>query len=700
MTSSNPDVFGWVNQIVSNSQVLDAPRAVLLLRVCQAARVFQPDKFDGYWQQLQKLASKLPGTEYPKEYQTLLREVNTQKGSIAAPQEKTSAKPGKFAQEIIDLVNAAMQQASTNPDEAKRMLRSAEETLKKRFWPFGKEPAKQAVVEAWSELDRDETIKHLGQVPAVHQHYLLDKLNRQSPLTVEEWEQTARLLHNDTLCKQMALDILSRDKPILTLPPRIAHQIVNTQMEEYFKLVVADESSSKDAREKIWQGLLKLALTYLDNEPVHAEGLLERMYTITSTSVTFGEKWPLRMSMMANVLLVWSEFIPLREKALAYLHKEAPTHWHDFSLAYWLACLPATDEEVDPAWNQVLSLCKDAPLSQAWFLTTLLRRGKEDAAFRLARLSPNADALLKRLRRGLLLMGSARAAELIQKEDMAEDPLGLFLLLPGVDERVAYLREQTANGTKPLPAKLWSAPNIMEFLQTSSTDPSQGGMLVLYTRTEKPENMFKEYLRMHAFGQYNYEDFDPNLLAVLVAWDDAYPEEFKQETELMWKAMKPESWMYRLDLVRNAVFTRCQTAMAARPDMLNRLFVSWVKQTLVDKQYQETVGNTTYTFSLRDIVPFLYMVLAAQKVARYSSKRCDDILTIAIRDYTASDDLMTAAGEMYASDKDPQGVHPPSILKNKAQMQAWQLGAIQAIWRRLLPVMLEAALTPKEEPTV
>ena len=310
-------------------------------------------------------------------------------------------------------------------------------------------------------------------------------------------------------------------------------------MEEYFKLVVADESSSKDAREKIWQGLLKLALTYLDNAPVHAEGLLERMYTITCTSITFGEKWPLRMSMMANVLLVWSEFIPLREKALAYLHKEAPAHWHDFSLAYWLACLPATDEEVDPAWNQVLSMCKDAPLSQAWFLTTLLRRGKEDAAFRLARLSPYADALLKRLRRGLLLMGSARAAELIQKEDMAEDPLGSFLLLPSIDERVAYLREQTANGTKPLPAKLWSAPNIMEFLQTSSTDPSQGGMLVLYTRTEKPENMFKEYLRMHAFGQYNYEDFDPNLLAVLVAWDDAYPEEFKQETELMWKAMKP-----------------------------------------------------------------------------------------------------------------------------------------------------------------
>ena len=163
MTSSKPDVFGWVNQIVGDSQVLDGPRAVLLLRVCQATRVFQPDKFDGYWQQLQKLSSKLPGTEYPKEYQTLQREVNTQKGSIAAPQEKASAQPGKFAQGIIDMVSAAMQQASTNPDEAKRMLRLAEETLNKRFWPFGKEPAKQAVVEAWSELDRDETHQAPGR---------------------------------------------------------------------------------------------------------------------------------------------------------------------------------------------------------------------------------------------------------------------------------------------------------------------------------------------------------------------------------------------------------------------------------------------------------------------------------------------------------------------------------------------------------
>jgi len=159
----------------------------------------------------------------------------------------------------------------------------------------------------------------------------------------------------------------------------------------------------------------------------------------------------------------------------------------------------------------------------------------------------------------------------------------------------------------------------------------------------------------------------------------------------MWEVMKPDTSLLRMDLLRNNIFERCQSVLCARPASFDSLFVSWVKSDLVDQSVREQVGNTIYTFSLKDIVPFLYSYLGAQKVAKPSPRRCDEILVRAVGEYKASPELMSAAARLYASDKGLRALTPPAAPKDRAQMKDWQIGVIAVSMREIAEAAQEPA---------
>jgi hypothetical protein len=74
---------------------------------------------------------------------------------------------------------------------------------------------------------------------------------------------------------------------------------------------------------------------------------------------------------------------------------------------------------------------------------------------------------------------------------------------------------------------------------------------------------------------------------------------------------------------------------------------------------------------------------------------CDEILKIAIRDYTADDHLITAAAQLYASDKGLSAIQPPVSLTKSGQMKAWHLGVVQASIQGIITRLLAEQILAK-----
>ena len=211
-------------------------------------------------------------------------------------------------------------------------------------------------------------------------------------------------------------------------------------------------------------------------------------------------------------------------------------------------------------------------------------------------------------------------------------------------------------------------------------------------KNNEPENkQFDEYVRLCGYGRYRLDSLDPQLQAALVAWDDQQPAEVQSLLSAMWRAVEPGDTDLRFDLLRDFLFTRCQSLFAAHPAALQKLFVDWVKKKLVDNKVVSHEGQTIYTFSLKAFVPFLFCLLGAQGIAKVSAKRCDEILCLAVKGYITDPDLMTSAARLYASDKGLAAVEPPVPLKDRDQTGAWQTGVVEAALPRILISLLAPA---------
>jgi len=677
-------VLAEFEQALATPELLDAPRAILLLRLCLAAQVFRPDLAGRYWQDLKRLERSLP-LDRREAYEGL-------KSSFEPPAQQTA---GGFVGDLLSEIDAAAALARDNPALARARYRECETKLRKAWWRFGRGPAWIRLVQTWAETDRPAALKLIGRVPAGVRQNLLSRLNDESPIAPEHWDIADSHAGVFTDIVPVILGMLDRQTPRLTLSPALTAKVGAQLRGQVHALPVGEETHALEAeREKALDRYVRLVGCALDAAPAVAESLLEELFAASVSTTRFGQKWPERMTFLRQLLNTWVGLEPLRERGLAHLEHRVPPHLRDFCLTQWHAMLPASAQEVPSTWKALGAKVTDQTVAEQWFLVTVLRRGFGEAAMQLANASPNSGDLVPRLRRAWLCEHPETASGAVRREDLQGDLIGQFLWFGSNTERAAFLRESTNNGAAPVPKEMWEKPDLFRVLTGKSSDegsPARDSLLRLYTRTEAQANHFAEYVRLQGYGQYGYEDLDPFLRATLVAWDEVHPDECSHVVASMWDTMRPETHVLMNDVVRNAIFERCRAVLCARPRQFADVFVSWVKKTLVDRSITNTVGQTTYTLSLNSSAPFLFCLLGAQNLASAAPGRCDELLTCALEAYTANADLMSAAARLYSSDKGLRALAPPVPLKDEGLKSAWQMGVVDASVDRIINSLLAAA---------
>ncbi len=669
-----------VDEALASGKLRPAPKALLLLRVCQFAQYLQPALIERYWPQLQEEAGQLQPAHKPA-YEQLKTGLESKGGG---PKKKR----GKAVQGVLDTIEAASACSAEKPDEAKQMLEDAYNRLRGiSWWHRGRADAWSALAFTWAGVERVRALGLIGEIPARIRRTLIVQLNDKQPLSAGEWSDVDTADGERTI--EAVTDILEREEPQLTLCDAVAQAVAGRLLPKvHAKAITAETERQTEAeREKSLVLYKNLARCVAKSAPATAGTLMERLFSATATANLYAESWLEQFTALSNLLTFWAGLADSREKTRDFLRSSCPKHLRDFALGQWTAMFPSNLEEAEAAWESERASFADATSAQAWYLVILVRRGFAREALAIAQKS-GAEGLVPRIRKAILCDFPGNASELVSAEDVAGDVLATFLRMPTIQEKVEHLRSLTDNGAKALPVEFWSRPNLDV---VGGTTVSKNAEPNWYKKGQPLDTQFRDYLRLNVHGQYSYDYINGPLMATLVAWDEQHPGETKKVLERMWEVMKLSDWELRLDLFRNTLFERCQRVLSAQPQEFNRLFVQWVKRKLVDSPLQQQEGNMIYTLSLKDVTPFLYCLLGAQRLANISAKRCDQLLELGMTEYIASDDLVTWAAELYASDKGLVSLNWELPAKNYDRLVPWQIGIVEASKKQILNAVIAGA---------
>ncbi|MEW6240545.1 MAG: hypothetical protein AB1564_07020 [Chloroflexota bacterium] len=687
-TETKSGFIAYLDGVLENPDLLKEARALLLLKVCQAALIFRPEVFEHFWPKLSAQSGSL--------------NVNQQNEVTAMGAAKPSKKAShpKIVQEAMDAAEKALSMADSNAAEASRILTEAEERVNKGFWPLGKEPARVALIEAWMKVDRSKCIASLNRVSASTQRMVLQRLHKLGALSTQEWDLANRSTQLGTV-NGVVQEILDQDEPVLHLSQPLAQQVGQYLLKNDAFAVVPGQASSDSKREKGIIRYIRMVKCVNAESADSAEALMEMLVNEGATTNAYADDWSKRFLEFRQLVNVWATFPVHREKAQRFLETKLPAHLREFAVAEWHGSIVNTPAEAEAAFQEINKRPVDCAPRQVWFLITLVRRGLEETALRLAQSSVQPKNVEGRVRRALVATAPDKAAALFKATDFEGDIVGQFLLMQSVPERVEFLREKTNHGKDGLPAQMWGNTNIMSMLsmlsaltgdkkgkQESLPEFSPNVQMRLYSKQDKPEDQFAKFINMHGYAFWGADELDPKLLEALVAWDEGHPDEIQSLMKKMWEAIKPDQTTLTTDLLRNNTFERCQGVMSAHPKSFTDLFVQHVKREIVDKAIVTVQGTTQYTFSLKPLVLFLNCVLAAQKVARFSSGKCGELIAHAVNSYDTTSELMMAAAELYTSDKGLDALKPPARLRNATQLKDWQFGVVQASMNQLLMRMI------------
>lgn len=666
-----------LDALVSNPRLDPSARAVLLLRVCVVAQAVRPDVLNRYWGDVKALSSQLPASSR-----------QSFEGLRATLEPPAPASLRGLAREVMDTLATAQRSGS---DAMLAALRECEQRIGHRHWPGGKRRAWDVLVRAWIEADRGGGLVHLHHLHPAVQTNLLIRENDRAPLDAREWETAHAQSPTAVFCA--IEELLERTEPHLALPAGAAEDVGKDLIDAMFRGGV-DDPEAERKRKIAGDRYVKLVKLTLSCSPEIAEGLLESWFEATAATEFYAQQWLERFFALFRLVTVWSSFAQLEPQLTGYLAARAPQHLRDAVLAHAAGLSVKNAEDADAAWAALEAHVTDKESTEHWFLLTVLRAGLAEHALEMARRSPRAEQIVPCLRRAWLYEHPDSARKMIHPEDVTGDEIAEFLLRDR-DGRVELLRERVRSGAT-LPEVMWKAPEVGDAvlgMLHGGDGPRTGGAAVgsWYSKIEPAAQQFAAFVRIAGYGHHLYGNLDPILLQTLVAWDDAHPDEVGPLTLRLWAVMrdaiKPN---LRFDLVRNSIFERCGDVLGAHPATVDE-FVSWIRRELVGKSIQiERVGNVIRTFQLNERAPFLFSFLAAQKVGRFSARRCDEILTNAIGKYTANDDLITAAAVLYAADKGLAGLEPPAPLKRGSQRRAWQLGVVDAALKDVLAALLSS----------
>jgi tetratricopeptide (TPR) repeat protein len=658
-----------VDALLAGPELKPEVKALLLLRICQATHEHEEEAAQTYWNQLQKLRRALP-KEHQKEWGQLQE--------LMEPSRRKEAKG--FAADLQGRIEGV----AKHPQQAAAALEALGDELEKKSWPFGKGPLWTALALAWVRIDPQKALDLVKKIPHGERSQVLSQIHRESPLTRPVWQG---IIDRIGLGKsaEIVLQLLDRDSHPLALPKELMFKASKSMLDAlkftFMQAVSADQ---------IHQPLLKymrFITVQTDTPEEDLFTLYDDVFKLVYDAGKGRSGWTTPFTLLQMLIPFGIEQGLLSEQRLNGLVQEAPLQFKSFIWAHYAASL-ADPASLEAALTSLRRRVENDPEAISCFYVALTLRGLHPQAYDLALQSGRHSELCQRVRRAWMSLDPTSARQRISVDDMAGDPVGEFLALPTNQERVNYLRRATAEGSQTLPGAMWvGAPELEKkrglFGQRKAKSHDELTLeyisrTPLYGATPMkvdPEDQLQTYLRVHGFGEWNYQSLDMPLLGGLVAWGDQNPAEVRSLLQAMWAAIQPADFILFVDFLCNSILDRCSTAFAADPDFLVETYAAWINKEWVRKGRTAKIQGKDYQKRLNKTAPFGYCALGAAKVELHSSERRDQIFHKAVGRYEADPRLIEQFAIMHSQPAELLDLRAPVKLRSNLET-AWQLGVI------------------------
>jgi len=691
--SKENQVLNRVEETLAGNELLDQPKAVLLLRLSQFYLLLAPHKAAHYWEMLQKLVKALP-----LDQATELQDLKTS-FEESVPETKKG-----FTSEMLSEIEGILKQE--DKEAIKKQLQDVETRLKKRFNPFGKGPVWKALVETWLTIDRSYAFQLMKNLSTKLQKDMVIQLNKTNPLSQEEWNTLLEAI-GDGKGETIILEILGDKEQSVTLDETLIQRVAKRIRNDLPQLTAPINENN----------IVKLLGQHAHLLGLHSKKVPDTLLAdlIAEVIIVFGKaswmdrSWLMRFELISVMFSTAEQmekkgvqvFTPAFNEKVSSSMPSYLTNFTTSSLLAW----SAAKENFSEKFAESLEKTHQDPISEAWFLTTLVKRGFYEEAMQIASTSKHAAELQSRLRRGWLCTHPESAGTIIRPQDMQGDVIGEFLAQGDAHKRAEYLKSVTENGKRSVPGAMWAGTGTEDekegvrgfWASMSAHQKSYDEIVQEYLRlnplyssyqiTTKKEEQFEVELAVNGFGQYKYVDIDNALLAALVVWADQDQAAVHAVLQSMWNAIRPDDNILRLDWLRNNIISRCINVFSADQDMLFQDFLDWFKTELVTKGRQWQVGNQMITLRYPDTAPLQFSLASASAVGSLSAARKDEIIITGLNTFKVNEALIESAAQLYNSGKPILDLHVPTTIKNN-YLPNWQNGIVKNALNPILQAVL------------
>lgn len=666
---SDQTLVNRANELIQSEQLGPKAKAFLLLKLYQVYTLMGSDQADVYWQQLQPLQQHLGNQD-----KALLDEI---KASVEEDEDPTKG----FAGEKIAEIKAKLAEPGLTEAALREFLDGMAKIVEKRFWPGGKQAVWEYLIQVWKTFDRKHALSLTSKLSRPKTKLQVRQMNQESPLTVDEWQRFAEE-NSQKDAIQIIGAILEDPKCQLTIPDAYIVPVVLSLTSNLY-----DIGQLNNTLDQI--GLFLVMVYNDDKAPLIREAIKEAAKTFAK-STALNNQWPQKFHAVLNMIILGVKLNVITLDDVGDFVQDLPKFMVDFGISSCYALL-SDAEDLQSNLAKVLKSVSKSKEAEAWFLVAATQRGFGEQAYALAKGSFNKLQLVPRICRAWLSNDAEAAAKGIDPADIQDDLVAQTLCKTDKGERVAFLRELTQEGSKSLPGGMWVSEGQEEeekgfwgslFSSGASLDEiiqeylKRNPLYVSYRPLTELDEQFKEFLRFNGSGEYSAKELDPITLESLILWSEEHPEEVKQQLDLMWRSIEPDNNILKVDFLRNAIFERCVTVLAADPDSFNGGFIKWLRDKLVDNCITWQVGKTQYTVHYPERVLATMCLKGAIATQKLSPSHKDRLVEIALSLHPSDDNLGELGAQLYNSGKTPLDIDLPWTTRTEIS-NGWQLGIVK-----------------------
>ena len=695
MTEKN-QVIGIVDGALESNELLDQPKALLLLKMCQFCVSFAPERTAKYWEMLQKLTRSIPQAN-----QAELTELR------ANLEESVSTQKKGFTAEMV----AEIEEINKLDDveQKKEKLQDCQVRLKKRFNPIGKGPVWTALVHAWLPLDHNTAFQLMKNISGKSQNDILKQLNSAVQIKPEEWDFLYQTLGKGKM-ETLVLEILADDN----LNIQLSDALVEETAKKIRSLVPQFSTPiNTDTIVKHLHNHTRLLVLHARKEKEELiSNLIAEMVIMLAKASWLDQSWMERFNLI-QALIAGGEGLEkngleiLTPSFTEQVIKDTPPYLQNFIYAT-IAARSTKADTISVKYAELMQKISNDETGEAWFFVQLVERGFCKEAMQGAQKSARAETLLPRLRRAWICKAPETACTVIKPADMKGDVIGEFLAYGTQAKRAEFLAKITEQGKKNIPGAMWAgvgtedeSEGVRGFWANLTAHQKSFDEIITeylnlnplyssYSRSTKKEEQFSINLAVNGFGRYTYQQIDTALLGAMTVWADKDQATVHSVLKMMWNTIRPDDNLLRVDWLRNAILSRCMTVFGPDQPVLFDEYLEWLKTELVKKGRQWQIGKQIITLKYPNTAPFQFSLIAASSISSYSIARRDQIIITGLQRFDANEGLIENAAMIYNGGKPIMDLKPPTSIKSNF-LPSWQTGIV----KNAIPSIVKALLLEK-----